>query len=53
FTLYYLAMLWRYRFARAYPSHRAAWWVVPFVKLTMDVGNELGRWKYAMARPVS
>ena len=53
FTLYYLAMLWRYRFARAYPSHRAAWWVVPIVKLTMDAGNELGRWKYALARPVS
>lgn len=52
FSLYYLVMLWRYRFARDYPTHRAAWWVVPFVKLTMDVGNELGRWKYAMARPV-
>jgi GT2 family glycosyltransferase len=52
FMFYYLAMLWRYRFARDYPSHRAAWWVVPFVKLTMEVGNELGRWKYAMARPV-
>jgi GT2 family glycosyltransferase len=53
FMLYYLAMLWRYRFARAYPSHRAAWWVVPIVKLTMDIGNEFGRWKYAIARPVS
>ena len=49
--LYYLAMLWRYRFARAYLTHRAAWWVVPFVKLTMDFGNEIGRWKYALARP--
>lgn len=49
--LYYLAMLWRYRFARTYPTHRAAWWVVPFVKLTMDVGHEVGRWKYALARP--
>ena len=49
--LYYLAMLWRYRFARAYTTHRAAWWVVPFVKLTMDFGNEVGRWKYALARP--
>ncbi len=53
FTLYYLAMLWRYRFARAYPSHRAAWWVVPIVKLTMDIGNEFGRWKYAIARQAS
>ena len=50
-VLYYLMMLWRYRFARAYPTHRAAWWVVPFVKLTMEVGNEVGRWKYALARP--
>ena len=53
FALYYLGMLWRYRFARAYPTHRAAWWVVPVVKLTMDVGNELGRWQYAMARQTS
>jgi GT2 family glycosyltransferase len=37
--------LWRARFALAYPRHRAAWWLVPFVKITMDAGNEIGRWK--------
>jgi GT2 family glycosyltransferase len=37
--------LWRTRFALAYPRHRAAWWLVPFVKITMDAGNEIGRWK--------
>jgi mycofactocin glycosyltransferase len=50
FIVYYLAMLWRYRFAREYPTHRAAWWVVPFVKMAMDLGNEVGRWKHALAR---
>jgi GT2 family glycosyltransferase len=43
--IYYGAMLWRFRFARAYPSHRGGWWLVPAVKLTMDVGAELGRWR--------
>lgn len=37
--------LWRTRFALAYPRHRSAWWLVPFVKITMDMGNEIGRWK--------
>jgi GT2 family glycosyltransferase len=37
--------LWRTRFALAYPRHRLAWWLVPFVKITMDLGNEVGRWK--------
>jgi GT2 family glycosyltransferase len=37
--------LWRTRFALAYPCHRPAWWLVPFVKITMDMGNEIGRWK--------
>lgn len=42
---YYAALLWRFRFARAYPSYRRAWWVVPVVKLTMDLGAEVGRLK--------
>lgn len=42
---YYLILLWRYRFALEYPSHRRAWWVVPLVKITMDLGTELGRWQ--------
>jgi hypothetical protein len=43
--MYYGAILWRFRFARAYPSHRRAWWLVPIVKVTMDLGTEVGRWK--------
>ncbi|MFQ5847667.1 MAG: glycosyltransferase family 2 protein [Candidatus Methylomirabilales bacterium] len=43
--VYYGAILWRFKFARAYASHRRAWWVVPIVKLTMDLGTEVGRWK--------
>ncbi len=46
--LYYAAMLWRFRFARAYPAHRLAWWMVPLVKMTMDLGTETGRWKYVL-----
>ena len=48
--LYYGLILWRFRFARAYPSHRQAWWLVPIVKLTMDLGMELGRWKGLLSR---
>lgn len=44
------ATLWRFRFARAYASHRRAWWLVPLVKLTMDLGAEVGRWKALLAR---
>jgi GT2 family glycosyltransferase len=44
-VLYYGVVLWRFRFARAYPTHRSGWWLVPIVKLTMDLGTELGRWK--------
>jgi GT2 family glycosyltransferase len=40
---YYGAILWRFRFARAYPSHRKAWWLVPIVKVAMDLGAEAGR----------
>jgi GT2 family glycosyltransferase len=47
---YYGTILWRFRFARAYPSHRAAWWVVPIVKVTMDLGTEVGRWKALLER---
>ena len=49
-AFYYTAMLWRFRFARAYPTHRNAWWLVPIVKLAMDLGTEVGRWKAVMAR---
>lgn len=42
---YYGAILWRFRFARTYPSHSRAWWLVPIVKWTMDLGTEVGRWK--------
>ena len=49
-VLYYGAMLWRFRFARAYPTHRSAWWLVPIVKLTMDLGTELGRWRALCVR---
>ncbi len=44
-VVYYGAILWRFRFARAYPSHRRGWWLVPIVKWTMDLGTEVGRWK--------
>ncbi|GIW53991.1 MAG: glycosyl transferase [Nitrospiraceae bacterium] len=48
--LYYGVVLWRFRFARAYPAHRRAWRVVPLVKMTMDLGTEAGRWKYMLER---
>lgn len=47
---YYAAILWRFRFARAYPTHRRAWRLVPIVKLVMDLGTEVGRWKGLAAR---
>ena len=48
--VYYAALLWRFRFARRYPSHRRAWWLVPLVKFTMDLGTEVGRWKELASR---
>jgi GT2 family glycosyltransferase len=42
---YYGAMLYRYRFALSYPGYRGAWAIVPLVKLTMDFGMEVGRFK--------
>ncbi len=48
--LYYGAVLWRFRFARTYPAHRRAWWLAPLVKMTMDLGTEAGRWRYALER---
>ena len=48
--VYYAALLWRFRFARHYPSHRRAWWLVPLVKFTMDLGTEVGRWKELASR---
>ena len=49
-ALYYAVLLWQFRYARAYPTHRTAWWLVPIVKLAMDLGTEVGRWKAVMAR---
>ena len=46
---YYGLLLWRFRFARRYPTHRRAWWLVPILKVTMDLGTELGRWKALIA----
>jgi glycosyltransferase involved in cell wall biosynthesis len=51
-AVYYAVLLWRFRFARAYPSHRRAWWLVPVVKLTMDLGTEMGRWRALFHRGV-
>lgn len=48
--LYYGAILWRFRFALSYPTHRKGWWLVPVVKLTMDLGTEVGRWKALVCR---
>jgi GT2 family glycosyltransferase len=42
---YYGAILWRFRFARRYATHRRAWWWVPIVKGAMELGTEVGRWK--------
>ncbi len=47
---YYAAILWRFRFALRYPVYRRAWWLVPIVKLTMDAGNEFGRWAALLRR---
>jgi len=46
---YYGLLLWRFRFVWKYPTHRRAWWLVPILKLTMDLGTELGRWKALIA----
>lgn len=48
--VYYGAILWRFRFARGYPSHRRAWWIVPILKATMDLAAEVGRWKALIQR---
>jgi GT2 family glycosyltransferase len=48
--VYYAALLWRFRFALRYPVHRRAWWLVPLVKFTMDLGTEAGRWKKLASR---
>ncbi|MCI0370924.1 MAG: glycosyltransferase [candidate division NC10 bacterium] len=47
---YGAAILWRFRYARAYPTHRAGWWMVPIVKLAMDLGAEVGRWRALLGR---
>lgn len=48
-ALYYIAQLRRFAFARRYPTHRAGWWLTPFVKLIADSGAELGRLRQAWA----
>ncbi len=48
--MYAGVILWRFRFAAAYPAHRQALWLVPVVKLTMDLGTEVGRWKAMLTR---
>ncbi|HEV8472129.1 MAG TPA: glycosyltransferase family A protein [Methylomirabilota bacterium] len=47
---YYAAMLWRFRWALRWPSHRRAWALVPVVKLVMDVGTDVGRARELLAR---
>lgn len=47
---YGAVMLWRFRFARAYPTHRTGWWLVPAVKLVMDLGTEAGRLRALLGR---
>jgi GT2 family glycosyltransferase len=47
---YYAVLLWRFRFTRRYPTHRSAWWLVPVVKMTMDAGTEVGRWRQLVSR---
>jgi GT2 family glycosyltransferase len=41
--VYYGFLLRRYRFARQYHPHRKALWLVPVVKLAMDLGADTGR----------
>lgn len=43
--LYAAFILFRFRFALRYPAYRLGWLAVPFVKLTMDWGSEVGRLK--------
>jgi GT2 family glycosyltransferase len=40
---YYAALLWRFAFARRYPTHRLGWWLTPLVKVIADAGAEVGR----------
>ena len=49
-VVYYLLLLWRYRFCRKYHAHRGAWWWVPVVKTAMDTGADVGRWKAVWGR---
>lgn len=41
--IYYGVLLRRYRFAWRYYPHRKALWLVPVVKLVMDLGADVGR----------
>lgn len=41
--VYYGVLLRRYRFAWRYDPHRKALWLVPVVKLVMDLGADVGR----------
>jgi len=42
-VVYYAALLWRFAFARRYPTHRRGWWLTPLVKMIADTGAETGR----------
>ena len=43
--VYAAFILYRFRFALRYPAYRLGWLAVPLVKLTMDLGSEVGRLK--------
>ncbi|MEX5213601.1 MAG: glycosyltransferase [Nitrospiraceae bacterium] len=48
--IYYGVLLRRYRFARQYHTHRKALWLVPIVKLVMDLGADVGRMMASFAK---
>ena len=47
--LYYLALLWRFRFAWRFPTHRRGFWLAPMVRMIADAGAEVGRLSEAPA----
>jgi glycosyltransferase involved in cell wall biosynthesis len=53
FLLYFLLVIWRYRWALAYHPDWRALAVLPFVKLTMDAGMDIGIIKTFLSRPGS
>lgn len=50
FTLYYAAVIWRHRWARAYYPSLRTLLCIPLVKLTMDIGFDLGLLRQAVSR---